>query len=196
MNIRHQPSAFISLPDTRPEVFSIYQQWLYTRGFHTKSAVKEAALVPPHPPHCNDEWTKLIDTYLLGHKLVDADFQDRVIDGMLGWLDETTNSTYDLFTVVDDIAQIYAVLEDLPEDSPLVRLMADIVSLKFTNAMVQKLVTDRKGELPCGFLLNLVSTLSAKSSISILSPDFPKQPELRETCHYHLHKKGECYREK
>ncbi|KAL5386053.1 hypothetical protein PMIN04_004595 [Paraphaeosphaeria minitans] len=157
--------------------------------------VKEAALGSFHSSH-RDEWTKLTESYLLGHKLADIDFRDRVIDGMLEWLNETTNYTYDLSMVVDNIAQIYAALKDPPEDHPLRRLISDIVSLEFTDAMIQKMVIDRKGELPGGFLLNLVSKLSAKSGTSTPSSNCPKLPELREACHYHCHGKGECYREK
>ncbi|KAF9739597.1 hypothetical protein PMIN06_009179 [Paraphaeosphaeria minitans] len=194
-DIQHQISTYIPLPDAQPEVFSIYQQWLYTRGLYTKMVVKEAALGSFHSSH-RDEWTKLTESYLLGHKLADIDFRDRVIDGMLEWLNETTNYTYDLSMVVDNIAQIYAALKDPPEDHPLRRLISDIVSLEFTDAMIQKMVIDRKGELPGGFLLNLVSKLSAKSGTSTPSSNCPKLPELREACHYHCHGKGECYREK
>ncbi|KAK7188103.1 hypothetical protein PSPO01_05797 [Paraphaeosphaeria sporulosa] len=122
------------------------------------------------------------------------DFRDRVIDSMLEWLDETKNCTYDLSMVVDTIPQIYVALKDSPEDNPLRRLISELVSLKFTDARIQKLAMVRKGELPRGFLLNLGSKLSAKSGTSTFSSNYPKLPELREACHYHCHRRGECIR--
>ncbi|KAJ4351248.1 uncharacterized protein N0V89_006587 [Didymosphaeria variabile] len=195
MDIRHKMSTYISLPDAQPEAFSIYQQWLYTKGLHTKTTVKEVTFGPFDPSH-RDEWTKLTDIYLLGHKLVDTDFQDRVMDGILEWLDETTTSIYDLSVLLENVVQIYIALKDAREDNPLKRLISDTVSLKFTDAMIQKMVTDRKKELPRSLLLDLVSKLSANSSGSLIMSRVSTHPEFREACHYHCHAAGDCYRKK
>ncbi|KAL1592742.1 hypothetical protein SLS60_011158 [Paraconiothyrium brasiliense] len=196
MDIRHHLSTYISLPDAQPEAFSIYQQWLYMRGLHTKTTVKEVPFGPPDPSH-RDEWTKLTDVYLLGHKLVDTHFQDRVMDGMLEWLDETTVGTYDLAVLLDNVTQIYSVLKDSSENNPLKRLVSDTVSLKFTDAMIQKMIAERRKELPRSLLTELVSKLSAKSSGGLFSSNKELiHPEFREACHYHCHAEGDCYREK
>lgn len=196
MSIYHQSATYIVLPDAQPEAFAIYQQWLYTRGLHTKTVNMGGAIGLLGPSH-GEEWTKLTEVYLLGHKLVDIEFQDRVVDGMIEWLQEVTHSAYDLSMVLDSIPRIYTILGEAGEDNPLRRLVSDIIALKFSDAMIQKMAIDRNGEkMPPAFLLDLVLKLSTRLSGPAKFLNASKLPEAREGCHYHCHKEGECYREK
>ena len=61
----------IKLPEDDPEIFYIYVQWLYTGTIFTKT--KEEA-------HSFDH---LVDLYLLGEKMLDQVFQNRVMDALV-----------------------------------------------------------------------------------------------------------------
>ncbi|KAF2452023.1 hypothetical protein P171DRAFT_479036 [Karstenula rhodostoma CBS 690.94] len=188
MDPRNQKPAFISLPDARPEDFNVYVQWLYTGRLHTKTI---------HFDH-GVEWVMLTNVYLLGHKLADVDFQDRVMDSMLDWLKDAGHNIDCLAVVFDNVTQIFNETKISGKNNPLRRLVSDIVSAKLSNTTIQSMALDRQSEqLPPAFLLDIVSKLSTKlvaGHLSFLS--LTKSPELRENCHYHCHKNGECYRNK
>jgi hypothetical protein len=139
VDICRQTSNYISLPDARAETFNVYAQWLYSRAIHTKTL---------HQFH-SIEWLKLTNAYLLGHKLGDTDFQDRVMDSMLHWLRDPANNFQSLSVLLDNVAQIYTTLKDAGKDNPLRRLTSDIVALKFPNFLIQKMALERNPEQMC-----------------------------------------------
>jgi hypothetical protein len=182
IDICRQTSTYISLPYAQAETFNVYVQWLYSRAIHTKTFQQVHSL----------EWLKLTNAYLLGHKIEDTDFQDRVIDSMLHWLRDPANNIQSLFVLLNNVAQIYNTLKDASRDNPLRRLTSDIVALKFPNPSIQKMATERNPDhMPPAFLMDILSTLSQRS-ISFTGD--PKMTELREACHYHCHAEGKCYR--
>lgn len=188
MDPRNQESTFISLRYAHPEDFNIYVQWLYTGRLHTKSTLFEHGA----------EWVRLTRVYLLGLQLGDVDFQDRVIDSMLDWVKDAGNVADRLAVVFDNVAQVYNGTTDSGKDNPLRRLVSDIVTTKLNNPTIQGMTSDQKSrEMPTVFLLEVISKLSTRLVAN--TPLFSKAhllPELREVCHYHGHKEGECYRKK
>jgi hypothetical protein len=65
----------IKLPEDDPEVFSVYQEWLYDGLIHTGSQTLF--------PATDDEYEALVKAYILGEKLMDQDFKDATIDATL-----------------------------------------------------------------------------------------------------------------
>lgn len=99
----------IPLPEDRPEVFELLQNWLYTKNIpslDTKDAVKDAA-----------EYKMLIQAYILGDKFGITDFKDAIIDCIILKLRYTGRFDARLATFV---------YENTLDESPLRRLWQDI----------------------------------------------------------------------
>jgi hypothetical protein len=65
----------IPLPEDDPEVFAVYQQWLYHGRICTSTTDFE--------PGTMDEYELLVHAYILGDKFVDVGFKDCVTDAIL-----------------------------------------------------------------------------------------------------------------
>lgn len=100
----------IPLPEDDPEVFSVYQQWLYGGRIHTCSSNK--ALFKP-----NDEYKTLVKAYILGEKIVDQDFKDSIADASVEKLRPLRRFDASLTDLVFD---------NTPAGSPLRRLWLDV----------------------------------------------------------------------
>lgn len=197
MSIRHQSSSYASLPDQNPTAFNIYVQWLYSRQLHTKGAIKQtngAMTSASDPSPVAKEWRTLIDVYLLGYKLRDIDFQDKVMDGILGWLREAT-TTEDLLVVLENVTQAFMALCESPQDHPLRRLFSDVVAFKFTHTAIQKMgSSDGISILPGTFMRDVITKLSSRLQDGKMFGGGHVWPEYREGCHYHCHEQGACYK--
>lgn len=58
----------MKLPEDQPGIFELYLQWLYFGKIYYKNR------------HDDGEHETLVDAYIMGDKLLDTTFQDRVID--------------------------------------------------------------------------------------------------------------------
>lgn len=67
----------VELLEDDPDVFELYTQWVYTGKIFCKSTSGI------HSPTTSQNFDTIIDLYLLGQKLLDRVFQDRVIDALL-----------------------------------------------------------------------------------------------------------------
>lgn len=99
----------IKLPEDDPEVFSVYQQWLYDGLIHTGSDT----LFPQN----DDEYEALVKAYILGEKLMDPEFKDSITDAIK-----------DKFRCLSrfDTGLTTLVFNETPSGSPLRRLWVDI----------------------------------------------------------------------
>lgn len=99
----------IKLPEDDPEIFSVYQQWLYDGLIHTGSQTLF--------PATDDEYEALVKAYILGEKLMDQDFKDAIIDAILDKFRNMSRFDTGLTTLV---------LNGTPSGSPLRRLWMDV----------------------------------------------------------------------
>lgn len=97
----------IKLPEDDPEVFSVYQQWLYDGLVHTSSGTI-------FPTKTDDEYEALVKAYILGEKLMDPDFKDAITDAIV-----------DKFRCLRrfDTGLTTLVFNETPSGSPLRRLL-------------------------------------------------------------------------
>lgn len=98
----------IPLPEDDPDVFSVYQQWLYGGLIHTRP------INAPSKP--DDEYRTLVKAYLLGEKMLDGNFKDSIADAIV----EKLRFTHKFDTGLTDL-----VFENTLPASPLRRLWLD-----------------------------------------------------------------------
>ena len=74
-------SRVIPLPEDEPDIFEIYQAWLYDRSIYTQYwlGAEEAA----------DEAVRLLKAWILGDKLMDGKFKDAIMDVLIGRMNDT-----------------------------------------------------------------------------------------------------------
>jgi hypothetical protein len=65
----------IPLPEDDPDVFSVYQQFLYGGLIYT--SYKNA------PSRPDDEYKVLVKAYILGEKIMDQEFKDSIVDAII-----------------------------------------------------------------------------------------------------------------
>lgn len=100
----------IPFPEDDPEVFSVYQQWLYGGRIHTYSS--NNALFKP-----DDEYKTLVQAYILGEKIMDQDFEDSIADAIV----EKLRSLRRFDASLTDL-----VFDNTPSGLPLRRLWMDV----------------------------------------------------------------------
>lgn len=98
----------IPLPDDDPDLFAVYQQWLYSGLIHTlcDNAVSEGG----------DEYEILVNAYILGEKIIDQEFKDSVADAII----EKLRSSRRFDTTLTNL-----VFDNTPPESPLRRIWMD-----------------------------------------------------------------------
>lgn len=65
------------MPKDEPDGVSTYIRWLYTRVLFTSESVET-----------NVEWGRLTSAYIFGDKILDSDYKDAAIDGLIPKLSE------------------------------------------------------------------------------------------------------------
>lgn len=71
----------LELPEDDPKIFSVYSHWLY---FAKIPGILEAAKKGESATKSAQEYYDLISAYVLGDKLLDAKFQNAVLDAIVG----------------------------------------------------------------------------------------------------------------
>jgi hypothetical protein len=105
---REAKERIIPLPDDDPEVFSVCQQWLYGGLIHTRD--------DGTPSEADDEYSTLVKAYILGEKIMDANFTDSIADAII----EKLRSMRCFDTGLTDL-----VFDNTLPTSPLRRLWLD-----------------------------------------------------------------------
>ncbi|GAB7335170.1 hypothetical protein MBLNU13_g07000t3 [Cladosporium sp. NU13] len=98
----------IPLPEDDPNIFSVYQRWLYDGLIHTRPNST--------PSKTDDEYSMLVNAYILGEKIMDSNFKDSVADAIVEKLRLTHRFDTSLTNLIFD--------NTLPA-SPLRRLWLD-----------------------------------------------------------------------
>ncbi|KAI5358143.1 Putative SKP1/BTB/POZ domain superfamily protein [Septoria linicola] len=179
-------NRIISLPDDEPDIFEIYQSWLYERKIYTPFwlGAEQSA----------DEPVRLVKAWALGDKLLDIDFKDAVMDALINRM-RSISPAFAGYRRLN--AFIYSIT---PDKSAPRRLMTDIFAHE-GNANW----TDDPSCLPedpytADFLRDLAKEqyrlrqrLVGSSQVSG-EDSGPLYRSLEATCRYHDHEFGKCPR--
>ena len=65
----------IPLPEDDPNIFSVYQRWLYAGLVHTRPNSTASKT--------DDEYSMLVKAYILGEKIMDSNFKDSIADAII-----------------------------------------------------------------------------------------------------------------
>lgn len=170
---REAKNGRINLPNVEPRAFECYIQWLYTGEVPVEFGKQgttnmEVAFVA---------YDLLMDLYMLGHFLLDAGFQNAVIDSTLKTKRETT-----IYPGAGSIRQIW---DETPEDCTMKRLITRwwVSSCKPTSVEKEK-------HLPADFQVALLQGfIELRNNNNMLS-----RPSYDTRCDYHEHddKLPEC----
>ena len=119
----------IPLPEDEPDIFEIYQAWLYDRSIYTEYWLgsEESA----------DEAVRLLKAWGLGDKLLDTQFKDAIMDALIGRMNDI--ASYCASGTLSGYRRLIAVVYNkTPDDSAPRRLM--IVSNAVTTAILNLLL--------------------------------------------------------
>ena len=161
----------INLADDDPSAFQLYEQWVYTGHIFTDGGLD--------PTRSADEYKALVSAYILGEKLMDADFKDIVIDCIIHKLRKSGSF---------DIQLTSTFYENTPQGSTLRRLWVDIYGWAGNASWVdEKIVRE--------FIHPEFSPELNRLVMSFVNGYRPAMaPYMINTCAYHEHKEMTCHR--
>lgn len=163
---REASSGIIPMPDDEPEVFVLYQQWLYTGCIFSDDRSGPAQ-------GRAREYEILIKCYALGEKLMDTIFKDCVVDAISSLLFTTQVFNPKLTQLVYDMT---------PQGSPLRKLWQDIYLLCGSPSWL-----DDVHDPDSDFAVEL-----SRRQMRFTRPQHGAMA-LLDPCSYHEHEDGKCY---
>ncbi|KAF7187988.1 hypothetical protein HII31_10660 [Pseudocercospora fuligena] len=164
----------IPLPDDQPEIFRIYQQWLYERSICVPEAEDHTAL-------CSTS-RALASAFIFGDKFLDFDFCDAVIDCVIEQIWKTSAL---------DISLVEHVWRNTTPSSPLRRLILDLYGFVGIERWLEELQNDN--HFHAEFMKDALRDQMKRrgsGSLPAKDPPFPQDP-----CAYHKHSNVVCYKE-
>ncbi|KAM0515288.1 hypothetical protein ACHAPE_006245 [Trichoderma viride] len=170
-------SGSVTLKEEDPEVFEVYQHWLYFENLPVQNDSPGL--------EGNTEYVQLAKAYVLGEMLQDVNFKDAVLDAILAKSRSKASDGQRWFPVGPAIRYIY---EGTPESSAARRLLVDLYAYHgYAEWLTQ---WANKDDLPKQFLLDLAIATLAKR------PRPPASLALKAgACDYHEHlpDSNSCY---
>ncbi|KAK3113516.1 hypothetical protein LTR53_009122 [Teratosphaeriaceae sp. CCFEE 6253] len=154
--------------------FSRYVHWLYSG----KLAVKPST--PGQPLY-----DAMMALYVLGEKIIDPRFQDRVIDAIVASTRERNGTAGRLYPNMTHVTCIY---KTTPEGSPARRLLVDMYAIKAGPTWFHD---EKPEDIMCEFFFDLTCALMERREVT----DKTRQPiaelDKGSPCSYHKHGKDE-----
>ncbi|KAK3717457.1 hypothetical protein LTR37_005847 [Vermiconidia calcicola] len=167
----------IKLPEIDPDSFSIYLQWLYKselvtveQGCHDEAGVRDLSGDEKFRI-AGKELMALLKLAVLADKLGDLELSNATVDALKHAMD-----TLDCGPGVEEIPLVY---EQLPENSPIRRMMVD----NYTVIVTPKYLMDNKKLFPPDFFFDLMMNLVKNEPEGIPN----SQPYPCDKCKYHQH---------
>lgn len=163
----------VTLPEDCPSSFKAYVQWLYSGRIYTK---RNGDL---------RNYNLLAQMYALGEKLIDRDFQDRVLDAIVATVRcRNDDGTWE----VPGDSDIEVIYNATPTGSPGRRLMVDF-HMYFGEP---KWISKSRDDVHREFALDLATELLTERRAH--STERKSYEELKNgtPCSYHHHAKGKC----
>ncbi|KAK6436349.1 hypothetical protein LTR95_007457 [Oleoguttula sp. CCFEE 5521] len=163
----------VKLPVDDLGIFAVYQRWVYYGDLRTMSHRSNA--------QCDiREYEVLVNAYVLGEKIMDSDFKDAVIDGIIEKLPAEASF---------DVQLTPLIYEGTPTKCALRWLWLDVYYHSGTAAWLDN-------EL-CHSHPDFLSEYGESKSQSRIAGAKPcAVAYMGDTCHYHEHGSRPCYRQK
>ncbi|KAK3725222.1 hypothetical protein LTR37_000733 [Vermiconidia calcicola] len=170
------PQRIVDLRDEDPGRFTLYAQWLYTGKLFTKL---EPAM---------GGYKRHAQLYVLGEKLIDRTFLNRVMDAIISARREPGEDGKKYHPNASLSSIVYS---GTPKCSPLRRFMVDCYARSGSNKSIQ-LHADEPAKVDHGFLMDLSAALLANRSASKNHLE-EKYSHLERgiPCAYHIHEGGD-----
>lgn len=184
-NWKEAKTGIIRLPEDEDDIFALYHAWLYTGYIDSRGeAPDDGGIGQDNDMFTSKEYEKLAKCYILGDKLLDTRFKDCTVDCILSVLRVSRKFDHSLSGLVFD---------NTLAGSPLRELWLDIYTLCGSPNWLKD-----SGEYPQDFLLEL-GRRSMRGQSQFESSDQVGRLKqgahtLFETCRYHEHEDGVCYR--
>jgi len=168
----------VRLPVDSPDIFSLYQNWLYTRKIPT------AIDKPGHKG--NVEYIRLSQAYCLGEKLMDTAFKDAIIDAIILKAVTPASDGHTWSPVGEAVRFIY---DGTPENSPARKLFVTMYVWCGSEDWIT--FWAKREDLPKDFLIDLTTALlSHRTRPKGIGPWIGSN-----TCQWHSHDKETiCYK--
>lgn len=165
----------IPLPEDDPNIFSIYQQWLYTSLVHTRYHVALSTI--------DDEYRTLVKAYILGEKVMDSNFKDSLADAIIEKLRSLRKFDTSLTSLVFD---------NTPPASPLRRLWLDAYYIFGSSEWLNASLVDDDDAISPEFMAEFSRyQMQFRTGSSVFGPD-----AIFSSCTYHGHGIRPCHRQK
>lgn len=167
----------VPLPEARPEVFSVYQSWLLQQTIFSAA-----------PEQADEEWSILIEAYVLGERLGDVNFKDAIMDAVLEKRkEEDTVPT----------TQISTIYEGTPTGSSLRKWIVDMIVRHGTSEWFDCETAHRHGISPQAWLIpdfsqDCVRALMSKLKDSGEAPEESSDDSSESEEESSDSKEGEC----
>ncbi|KAJ5092917.1 hypothetical protein N7456_008778 [Penicillium angulare] len=162
---KESKERIISLPQDDPDAFAIYAHWLYYKT------------IPEHDDFNAGTMTTLVKAYIMGDKILDRSFQNKVIDRIYN---TGVALGKDGTRYVPDCGSIALAYEETPPDS-LLRLL--LIDLWTKNVKACWIPDDWLDKVPSDFAIALIRRLAGvqkvqKRKLDITAEDYhlPAEP--------------------
>ncbi|KAK3700452.1 hypothetical protein LTR37_015956 [Vermiconidia calcicola] len=165
----------VDLWEENPDTFTLYAQWLYTGKLFTK---REPA---------STSYKRYAELYVLGEKLIDRTFQNRVMDATVAAKREPDENGRKYRPNASLSSIVYS---GTPKGSPLRRFMVDCYLRSGASGSIQQ-HADEPDKVDHEFLMDLSAALLANrgASKSHLEEKY-RHLERGVPCTYHIHEGG------
>ncbi|KAF2486837.1 hypothetical protein BDY17DRAFT_321598 [Neohortaea acidophila] len=172
----------IELPEDDPYDFHVYVQWLYTGKLFCKPLYEQ------EPETEERNYGLLFDLYVLGQKLLDREFQDRVVDATIAASHDTgyKESSKRLFPSDGVVDSLY---RRTSKGCPMRRLLIDLSICQGGEGWMVPAQNDPDG-INVEFLIDLATAfykIQADDTIMDKLEELDEDPG----CEYHHHGKDE-----
>lgn len=142
-----------ALETADPAEFNLYINWLTQGTLTTKTQ------------NTQEEYQILFKLYLLSELFQDPEFRDAVLDAIITKFNQSNDPTNDAFLPGDIVLTSIYCWDQL-------RRLRDLVVLMYLRRADRNFINSKRGELPAGFLEDLVGALYENPG--------PKDPYLRD----------------
>lgn len=162
----------LSLPESDPDIFSIYLGWLYTKTVDVKEDSDTRYTAEMNHSVALQIEENIFNSYVLGDYLGDRPFCNALIDEAIKLAEG--------IELLISTTLIESACKKLPVDSTYVKLCADYYATDYGKAKFE----EEAKKMPAEFVLKIATTSVWERDMS----NIDRKPRNRPKCYYHNHR--------